>query len=59
MVTRPPRPVGVRPRRRIPDQTFVQLNRSRRLAKSFERTTESDAAFITIAMIHLMVRRLR
>jgi putative transposase len=41
------------------ERTFGRLNRLRRLAKSFERTTESQAALITIAMIHLMACRLR
>lgn len=34
------------------------LNRSRRLSKSYERTIESDRAFLQIAMIHLMLKRL-
>jgi putative transposase len=40
------------------ERTFGWLNRSRRLSKSYERTPESDQAFVYIAMIHLMVRRL-
>jgi hypothetical protein len=45
-------------KRWIVERTFGWLNRSRRLAKSFERTTQSDAAFVHVAMIHLMVKRL-
>lgn len=56
-----PRPKGafqVQPKRWTVERTFGWLNRSRRLAKSYERTIESDQAFVTIAMIHLMVKRL-
>lgn len=48
----------VQPKRWIVERTFGWLNRSRRLAKSYERTIESDRAFVTVAMIHLMVKRL-
>ena len=49
----------VQPKRWIVERTFGWLNRSRRLSKDYERTTESSAAFIKVAMIHLMARRLR
>lgn len=49
----------VQPKRWIVERTFGWLNRSRRLSKDYERTTESSAAFIQVAMIHLMVRRLK
>jgi len=49
----------VQPKRWIVERTFGWLHRSRRLSKDYERTTESSAASIKIAMIHLMVRRLR
>ena len=49
----------VQPKRWIVERTFGWLGRSRRLAKEYERTTESSEAFIKVAMIHLMVRRLR
>jgi transposase len=49
----------VQPKRWIVERTFGWLNRSRRLSKDYERTIESSEAFITIAMIHLMARRLR
>ena len=49
----------VQPKRWIVERTFGWLNRSRRLSKDYERTTESAHAFVQIAMINLMVRRLR
>lgn len=49
----------VQPKRWIVERTFGWLNRSRRLAKDYERTVASSEAFIKIAMIHLMVRRLK
>jgi transposase len=49
----------VQPKRWIVERTFGWLNRSRRLSKDYERTTESSAAFIKVAMIHLMARRLK
>jgi putative transposase len=47
------------PKRWIIERTFGWLNRSRRLSKDYERTTASSEAFIKVAMIHLMIRRLR
>ncbi len=49
----------VQPKRWIVERTFGWLNRYRRLSKDYERTTASSEAFIKVAMIHLMVRRLR
>ena len=37
---------------------FGWLNRSRRLSKDYEQSVESSRAFVQVAMIHLMVRRL-
>jgi putative transposase len=48
----------VQPKRWIVERTFGWLNRSRRLSKDYERTIESSKAFVQVAMIHLMVRRL-
>ena len=42
----------------IVERTFGWLNRSRRLSKDFEALPETTEAWIRIAMIHLMVRRL-
>jgi putative transposase len=49
----------VQPKRWIVERTFGWLNRYRRLSKDYERTTDSSEAFIKVAMIHLMIRRLR
>ena len=48
----------VQPKRWIVERTFGWLNRSRRLSKDYEQTIESSRAFVQVAMIHLMVRRL-
>lgn len=58
LVKRPTAGFQILPKRWIVERTFGWLNRSRRLAKSYERTPESDKAFMQIAMIHLMVKRL-
>lgn len=49
----------VQPKRWIVERTFGWLNRSRRLSKDYEQTIESSQAFVQLAMIHLMVRRLK
>jgi putative transposase len=46
------------PRRWVVERTFAWLGRCRRLAKDWERSTESSAAWATIASIRLMNRRL-
>ena len=58
IVTRPRGKFEIQPKRWIVERTFGWLNRSRRLAKSYERTPESDEAFVYVAMIHLMIKRL-
>jgi putative transposase len=42
----------------IVERTFAWLGRYRRLSKDYERTEESSASWIYIAMTHLMLRRL-
>jgi putative transposase len=46
------------PQRWVVERTFSWLGRSRRLSKDCEKRTETSAAMVKIAMIHLMVRRL-
>jgi putative transposase len=42
----------------IVERTFAWLGRYRRLSKDYERCPESSEAWIYVAMIHLMLRRL-
>lgn len=46
------------PRRWVVERTFAWLGRSRRLARDWEKTTESSAAWVYISSIKLMARRL-
>jgi putative transposase len=48
----------VLPKRWIVERTFAWLNRQRRLSKDYERLPETSEAFVYVAMIRLMVRRL-
>jgi len=48
----------VLPKGWIVERTFAWLNRQRRLSKDYERLSATSEAFIYIAMIRLMVRRL-
>jgi len=48
----------VLPRRWVVERTFAWLGRCRRLAKDWERSIESSTAWITIASIRIITRRL-
>jgi len=48
----------VLPHRWIVERTFGWLSKYRRLAKDYEETCASSEAWIRLAMIHLMARRL-
>lgn len=48
----------VLPRRWVVERTFAWLGRFRRLSKDYEETTASSEAFVKLAMIHHMARRL-
>jgi transposase len=48
----------VLPRRWIVERTFGWLGRCRRLAKDYENRTRTAAAFLILAMIRLMLRRI-
>jgi putative transposase len=59
-VLRPVRAAGfvVLPKRWIVERTFAWISRYRRHSKDYERNSETSEAFIDIAMINLMSRRL-
>jgi transposase len=48
----------VLPRRWVVERTFAWLNRNRRLAKDFEATVASSQAWIYLASVQLLARRL-
>lgn len=48
----------VLPKRWIVERTFAWIGRNRRLARDFERHARKVAAFVRLAMIRIMLRRL-
>ena len=48
----------VLPKRWIVERTFAWISRNRRLARDFERYATTVAAFIRLAMIRIMLRRI-
>jgi transposase len=48
----------VLPKRWIVERTFAWISRNRRLARDFERHAATVAAFVRLAMIRIMLRRL-
>lgn len=50
----------VKPERRrwVVERTFAWLGRNRRLAKDFERTIASETAWVLLASVQLLTRRL-
>ena len=48
----------VLPRRWVVERTFAWLGRCRRLSKDFEALPETSEAWVHVAMVHLMLRRL-
>src|SRR2546430_4201659 len=60
IVARPTTAVGfeVLPKRWIVERTFAWINCFRRLVRDFERYARTVAAFIRLAMIRIMLRRL-
>ncbi len=60
VVTRDPHTRGfvVLPRRWVVERTFAWLGRNRRLSKDYEALPATHEAWVQIAMIHLMLKRL-
>ena len=48
----------VLPKRWVVERTLAWISRNRRLARDFERYARTTAAFIRLAMIRIMLRRL-
>ena len=54
-----PKVFKVLPMRWVVERTFAWLGRNRRLSKDYERSSRVSESWIYLAMIRLMVRRLR
>jgi len=54
----PPQGFVVLPRRWVVERTFSWLSQNRRMSKDYEWLTATSEAFIYVAMMRLMVRRL-
>jgi transposase len=54
----PPRGFIALPRRWVVERTFAWLSHNRRISKDYERLCATGEAFIYVAMIRLVVRRL-
>lgn len=48
----------VLPRRWVVERTFAWLSKYRRLSKDYEEHAKTSEAWVQVAMIHIMVRRL-
>lgn len=60
IIKRPPQASGfvLLPKRWIVERTFAWLTRHRRLARDFEKLPETSEAFIYLALIRIMLKRL-
>jgi putative transposase len=58
IIRRTSRGFEVLPKRWVVERTFAWLTKHRRLSKDYELLTETSEAFIHVAMIGLMLRRL-
>jgi len=54
----PPRGFEVLPRRWVVERTFAWICHNRRMSKDYERLCATGEAFVYVAMVRLMVRRL-
>jgi transposase len=54
----PPQGFVVLPRRWVVERTFSWLDQNRRMSKDYEKLTATSEAFIYVAMVRVMVRRL-
>jgi putative transposase len=55
---KPPSGFVVQPRRWVVERTFAWLSKCRRLSKDYEEQPETSTAWIWLAMIHILIRRI-